>query len=894
MSKKQGREKLLLIDGSSLAYRAYFALQSQNLTAPDGFPTGAVYGFVFMLVNLLEKQAPDMAAVAFDLRGPTFRHETYQQYKAGRAGIPDALVAQLEVIKDLIPAFGLRVLELPRFEADDIIGTLARRAEAAGMSVIIVTGDRDALQLISDHCQVLLTRRGISEMVMYDGDTLQAELGLRPEQIVELKALMGDASDNIPGVKGVGEKTALELLRTYGTVDGVYQHLPGLAPRVARLLETQHEQALQSRELARIDTEAPVDVELAELRRGELDRARLSRVFERLGFKTLRARLGLDGQAGDESRPSEVPQVVTAREDAEIASAVREIAKGGRAGVILAASPAPAMSAAVEAAVIAPEPPSPVYYIPLATDTMAAQPGLFETQDRKPWPRDLARLLSDQGAVALTGHHVKRDYVLMRRAGLCPRSWEFDTALAAYLLNPERGKYELDRLIPEYLQKAPPEGTRENVLAWEAAALQPLRRALEAELAARDMTRLFYEVEMPLSQVLAEMEYTGIALDRAQLRQLGDVFGQRLGELEQNIYDLAGQVFNINSPRQLGEVLFEKLGLPAGKKTPKGGGYSTDAEVLEALAPEHEVVAKILEYRTLSKLKGTYVDGLYDLVNPQTGRVHTTFHQTVTATGRLSSSDPNLQNIPARAEPGRQIRRAFVPGRPGWVFVAADYSQIELRLLAGLSGDAALMDAFRRDEDIHRRTASEVFGVPIDQVTDEQRARAKAVNFGIMYGLSDYGLAQQVGVSRQEAKAYIDSYFARYPTVRRFIDETIARARQQGYVTTILNRRRLLPDLYNNNRNIRMAAERAAINTPIQGSAADIVKVAMVSLHAHLQDRHLSSRLVLQVHDELILEVPPEEVDIVTELLRTDMENAVEFPVPLKVDVAVGTNWYEV
>lgn len=893
MSKRQGKEKLLLIDGTSLAYRAYFALQSQNLTAPDGFPTGAVYGFVFMLVNLLEKQAPDLAAVAFDLRGPTFRHEKYGEYKAGRAGIPDALVAQLEIIKEIVPAFGLHVLELPRFEADDIIGTLARRAEEAGMRVVIVTGDRDALQLVSDHCQVLVTRRGISEMVMYDRESLQAELGLRPEQVVDLKALMGDASDNIPGVKGIGEKTALELLRTYGTVDGVYEHLAELAPRVAKLLATQKDQAEQSRELARIDTAVPLAVEVAALGVGEWDRAKLARLFERLGFRTLRTRLGLDGDAAAGAAPPEAVAVVKGGDDRTVAAAVADLGRSGRGGAIIATAPGPAMAARVEAMVLAPAAAPAVYYIPLAAEPAGSQPGLFDTAGSERWPAGLQSLLSDHHVV-LTGAHVKRNYVFMQRAGFDPHPWDFDVALAAYLLNPERGKYEPDRLITEYLQTTPPPGPPDQVLAWQARSLLPLRQVLEAELAARDMTKLFYEVEMPLSFVLADMEHTGIALDRGQLRTLGDVFSSRLGELEQEIYDLAGQRFNINSPRQLGEVLFEKLGLPVGKKTPKGGGYSTDAEVLEALAPEHEIVKKILEYRTLAKLKGTYVDGLYDLVNPGTGRLHTTFHQTVTATGRLSSSDPNLQNIPARAEPGRQIRRAFVPGRPGWFFVAADYSQIELRLLAGLSKDQALMDAFQHNEDIHRRTASEVFGVPLDQVTDEQRARAKAVNFGIMYGLSDYGLAQQVGVSREEAKKYIEGYFARYPTVRRFIDETVEQARKQGYVTTLLNRRRLLPDLYNNNRNLRLAAERAAINTPIQGSAADIIKVAMVSLHRHLRDRRLAARLVLQVHDELILEVPPEEVDVVKDLLRDDMEHAVDFPVPLKVDVAVGTSWYEV
>lgn len=883
--------KLMLIDGNSLVNRAFYALPP--LATSDGTMTNAVFGFLTMLFRLMEEERPDALGVTFDKSTPTFRHQAFAAYKAQRTGTPAELRAQIPLLKEVLRALNIQVLELEGYEADDLLGTLVARAEERGYHTVIVTGDRDALQLVSDHTTALITRKGISELRRYDGEAVQQEYGLRPHQLVDLKGLMGDPSDNIPGVPGVGEKTALRLIQEFGNLENLLGHLEGVSgEKLRRALAENAEQAVLSKELATIRINAPLEIDLEDLRLREPDRDRARELFRRLEFKTLLRKLEGEG----------TPQVVEAPgirlegrsyRVVDSPSVLRELMSNAGRGKKLS---------------VAAEIDRPGGFIYLA---LAVAPGLAYYLTRA--PEALTGEIGDlfrHGTIEKLGHDIKPLVVFLLRQGVEVRGVTFDSTVAAYLLNPTRLNYRLSDLAREYLRESLP--SREDLLgkgrgAIPFSALEPqlardylcsradatlrLQDLMLEEIRQAQLEFLFTRVEMPLVEILADMEYEGIGVDLAQLKEMSAELGRRLEDLTREIWELAGGEFNINSTRQLGQVLYEKLGLPVTKKTKTG--YSTDADVLEGMAGLHPIINRLLDYRQLMKLKSTYADGLSALVNPATGRVHTTFNQTITATGRLSSTEPNLQNIPIRMELGRRIRRVFVPSSPEHTLVVADYSQMELRILAHIAGDEKMMESFLRGEDIHARTASEVFGVPLEEVTPEMRGRAKAVNFGIVYGMSDYGLARELNIGRKEAGEYIRSYFQRYPGVKGYMDRVITEAREKGYVTTILHRRRYLPELYSRNPSLRAFAERTAINTPIQGSAADIIKKAMVEVYHALRSRGLKSRMILQVHDELVFDGPREELPELKELVVDRMENAVPLRLPLKVELKAGPNWYE-
>ena len=876
--------KLVLIDGYSLANRAFFALPM--FTTAKGVHTNAVYGFALMLLRLLEEEKPDYLAVAFDVAAPTFRHEEYAEYKAGRRETAGELREQFPVLRNLLGAFKVPVLELAGFEADDVIGTMAARAEAAGHRVLVVTGDRDAFQLVSPAVGVIYTRRGITEVDRVDEAYLHERYGLTASQIPDLKGLMGDASDNIPGVPGIGEKTALRLLKDFGTVEGILDHLAEInRPKERELLATHAEEARRSKRLATIDRAIPLAFAFEDCRRREPDWAELRRVLTELEFKSMLERLqpgkGAPAAPSGGEAPSPPGRVLTREE-------LRE-------GAWPAAG-------------------QPLYWQLFATDrriTGLAWLGPDGVGNYLPvsdgiLPAEAVCRLAD-GGIPKICHDAKAHLTLLAGSGAVLDGLAFDTMVASYLVNPVLGDADLNEVARCYLELSlPSPGPKYAPLAQKQAlpaeeiaryaacrlaALGPARDALSARLREDGLWPLFAEVEMPLTEVLFAMEREGVAVDLPFLRGLGQEMTADLARVENELYAFAGERFNPNSPKQLATVLFEHLGLPARKRTKTG--YSTDAEVLEELAAEHPVVAKILEHRTLIKLKSTYVDALQVLADPRTGRVHTTFNQAITATGRLSSTEPNLQNIPVRTEAGRRIRHAFTASGPDRLLLAADYSQIELRVLAHFSNDPDFMAAFREGDDIHRRTAAEVFGVPEEAVTPVMRNRAKAVNFGIIYGQTGFGLAKSIGVSPSEAESYIRRYFERYEGVKAYLDRVIEEARAAKYVTTLLGRRRYLPDLAAQNRVLRSYAERTARNTPIQGTAADIIKVAMVRTYRRLSADGFLAKLILQVHDELIFEVPLDEQASLAAMVTEEMENAVKLAVPLEVEVKAGRNWAE-
>lgn len=879
-------KKAIFIDGNSLINRAFFAIR--HLTTSSGQPTNALYGFLQMLDKLIRDEQPNYLAVAFDKSKATFRHEQFKDYKAHRAGMPDQLAAQLPVAKELLRAYRIPIYEIEGYEADDVLGTMASRAAASGLEVRIVTGDRDAFQLIDDRVKILITVKGISEIELFDAEALKAKYGLTPAQMVDLKGLMGDTSDNIPGVPGVGEKTALKLLHQFGSLEEVLAHANEAGgPKLCENLATYADQARLSRQLATIDRAVPIDIDLEECRMEEPDHPRLLELLRELEFRGLIKRFGLEEKVWDEKTVARAAEALTFRLTVvDAPRALRELEAtcrqaGGFAYQLVEADSGDLFQAT-----------DPRYQLYIGLEDGQA----FRIPDAA-WQGEERTILAgllEEPAVDKASLSSKPDRLSLRRQGLGLEGVTFDATLAAYLLDPTRSSYRVEDLAREHLglELPPLAGDDPERLATGVVTLARLRRPMLAALQNQGLERLYREIELPLAAVLADMEWHGIHVNVQRLEEMGERLGERIEELTAEIYHLAGQEFNINSTKQLGEILFEKLGLPVQKRTKSG--YSTDAEVLEALAPGYEIAARLLEYRQVTKLKSTYIDGLRPLVNPDTGRVHTTFQQTVTATGRLSSTEPNLQNIPIREELGRRLRYVFGPGRGYDCIVGADYSQIELRILAHLSGDRYMVDSFQKGQDIHQRTASEVFGVPMDQVTSDQRAKAKAVNFGIVYGISDYGLARQLGITRSEAALYIANYFTRYQGVKAYMDGIIAQARRDGYVTTMFSRRRQLPDINSRNFNLRSFAERTAINTPIQGSAADIIKLAMVGLHRRLTEEGFRSRMLLQVHDELIFEAVQEELADLKRVVREEMEGAATLQVPLVVDIKVGPNWYEV
>ncbi|TEU16587.1 MAG: DNA polymerase I [Anaerolineales bacterium] len=924
-------EKLILIDGHALAYRAYHALRPDSFSTRQGELTNAVYGFTSMLLAVLRDEQPDYIAVTFDV-GRTFRHEEYPPYKAHREAMPEELATQLQRINEMVKAFNIPIFTAEGYEADDVLGTLARQASQQGVGTLIVTGDTDTFQLIDENTQVLTSRRRYSDTVIYDETGIQERYGLKPRQIIDYKGLVGDSSDNIPGVRGVGKKTATQLLQKYGSIEAIYEHLDEVeSPRFRKALEEGQDDAFLSKHLATIVTDVPLELDLEACRVAEYDHDRVTNLFRELEFRSLLKRL-------PQPRQPEGPQQLALFEEVEAAApaalsavpTVQAVAAGYRTVDSqealeelveeLARSPAFALDTETTstdamaadlvgiAVALTKDGEGQAHYIPVGhAQGAGSQLPLDHVLD------ELGPVLED-ASVAKYAHNAKYDLTVLARHGIDVKGLTFDTMIAEWLIDPASRNLGLKnmawaRLGVEMTPITFLIGKGKNQITMDRVPIEQVTQyagadvdmtyhlvsLLEPELKEKELWTLFTEVEMPLVPVLVEMEMKGVVLDVPFLQNMSGLLQGRLATLEKEIQDQVGYPFNVNSTQQLSDALFIKLGLPTkGVKKTASGHYSTAAAVLEGLKDQHPVIGLILEQRELAKLKSTYVDALPQLVNPHTGRVHTSYNQTGTVTGRVSSSDPNLQNIPIRTELGRQVRRAFVAGE-GSVLLAADYSQVELRIMAHISQDPTLLEAFRRDEDIHTSTAAAILEVPAEAVTPEMRRLAKSVNFGLAYGQGSHGLAQQTGLSHEEADRFIKNYFARYPKVKEYIEHTKSQAKEQGYVETLLGRRRYFPELKREKvrGHIIAAAHRMAINAPIQGTAADILKIAMLRLHRVLHERNLKSRMILQVHDELVLEVPEDEMDTVAPLVREIMEGAFQLDAPLKVDVKVGNNWLE-
>lgn len=837
--------KLLILDGNSVINRAYFGVRP--LTTREGLYTHAIYGFLNILERMEKEEQPEAVCVAFDLHGPTFRHLQYDGYKATRHGMPEELAQQMPVMKDVLRAMNIPIYECQGWEADDVIGTVGKICAQEDWECVIVTGDRDSLQLVNDHVHVklVISKAGQTNTTLYTPEVFQEEYGFEPKKLIDLKALMGDSSDNIPGVAGIGPKTAKELLSKFGSLDGVYEHLAdaSIRPKLREKLEAGKDSAYLSYDLATIRPEAPISFAPRDAIVQPYNRPELYNLFQKLEFVRLIDKYGLRG--------AELEQPVAT-------------------AAVTALPQADAMPQSVACCA--------AYLAPDGSLGLAWQEGVCALT-----PMECAGV--DLQGKQLILHDSKTTFHQLAQLGIGSGSCVFDTALAAYDLNPSQSDYPVSKLATNFL------GTTvdDQNAAQCAEALWQLRPVLEQELEKNDLKKLYQDIELPLCTVLLSMEQEGILIDRGQLEQFGQMLSRRIADCEAIIFGYAGETLNINSPKQLGQLLFEQLGLPPVKKTKTG--YSTNADVLEKLKDKHPIIPAIMDYRMLSKLKSTYADGLMKQIGSD-GRIHTTFQNLVTATGRLSSTEPNLQNIPVRTDLGAEIRKMFVP-REGCVLVDADYSQIELRVLAHMAQDEAMQRSFRVGTDIHTVTAAQVFGVKPEEVTPLQRRHAKAVNFGIVYGISEFSLAEDIGVSRYEAKAYIDSYLNTYPGVRNYMKQVVRQARELGYTQTLYGRRRYIPELSSSNFNIRSGAERIALNTPIQGTAADIIKLAMLRVDAALRQSFPEARLLLQVHDELIVECPEEQAQAVAQLVSQQMESAAQLDVPLTAEAKIGKSWYE-
>lgn len=878
-------DRILIIDGNSLINRAYFAVQ--GLTNKEGTPTNALFGFLQMFQKLLNEYDPTHITVAFDMKSPTFRHLSYAAYKGTRKGMPDELRVQMPIIKELLDYMGIHRLELKGFEADDLIGTVARIGDAAGAEVYVATGDRDALQLATERTRIIY--HGTKGNRLYDSAAVQEEYGISPEQVPDHKGLTGDVSDNIPGVPGIGKVTASKLLQKFQTLEAILERTDEVTPpRIKELIESHRENAAMSKRLATIETHVPIHLELDEIKPAEPDNVSLLSFYRKYGLTSLLAKLQTEEAPAHEAVSlvlSTVEEVTAWCERSRSASHVILQVLGEEGNVrrnrchyLLGLLPG-------EETVIIPE--------------------ALLLQAKAP----LKALLEDP-ATKIMGHNVKKAILILRNYDILLEYPAFDTMLASYLLEPQRKNQDPDILMVEYLEKplkdyavlkkiephedllgeAVPDAVKEIGPAL-MEGLSELIPILQEALLKGGLLPLFDEIEMPLVTVLADMEYEGFAVDPQALRVIGEELDVKIAALTESIYADAGEAFNINSPKQLGVILFEKLRLATGKKTKTG--YSTGQDVLDKLRYEHPIVEKVLEFRIYSKLKSTYVDGLYAVINPDTGRIHSSLNQTIAITGRLSSTEPNLQNIPMRIEEGRRIRKVFIPRDGDHILVDADYSQIELRVLAHMSQDPGMIQAFADNLDIHTATAAKIFNLPLDKVTSVERGRAKVVNFGIVYGMSDYGLAENLGIPRKTAQEYIDQYFTQYAGVKKFMDGAIAQCRETGFVQTLFNRRRFIPEINAVNFNLRSIGERTAMNTPIQGTAADIIKLAMVRVYRELKEQKLESRLILQVHDELIIDAPASEQEQVIKLLREAMEEAGGLSVPLLVELKCGKTWYD-
>jgi len=896
---------LVLFDGNALLHRAFHALPP--LTVPKtGETVGAVYGFALMLLKVINEIKPSHCAIAFDMKGPTFRHELFDQYKAQRPETPQELVGQLGRVRQLVEAFNIPIFELQGYEADDLLGALSQQASQQDIDTIIVTGDADTMQLVAPRVKVLYPKPkgGFSNTMLYDAAAVSEKYGAKPEQITDLKGLAGDPSDNIPGVAGIGAKTAVKLIQQFGSIEKIYQHIDEVTPpRLQTLLKENEAIARQSKELATIVTDMPVELKPADCRVSRYDRNKVAELFRELEFASLLPRLPQIETGGVASLEAKPPQgdykIVSEAKDLE--KLIKRLSQAKSFAFDTETTSLNPMTAQLVGLSFSPA-PGEAYYIPVGhagLDPIAQLPREEVIDKLKPVLEDTK--------LAKLAHNGKYDMTVLAEHGITVQNLSFDSMIAAYLLGEKSmglknlafAKLAIEMTpIAELIgagAKQIPMSQVEIARAADYASADAdmtlrLAKIFEPELKQQGLWQLFAEVEMPLTPVLMHMEMSGVALDTGLLKQMSQRLAEKLSKLENDIYDNVGHQFNINSPQQLSKVLFEELGLPTARKTK--GGYSTSANILEELRGDYTIAGLILDYRQLSKIKSTYIDALPGLINPKTGRVHTSFNQTRTTTGRLSSSEPNLQNIPVRGELGKEVRQAFIAPR-GSHLLSADYSQIDLRALAHLSQDKSLLDAFRHDEDIHSATAAQVFGVDPGKVTPEMRRVAKTVNFGVIYGMSDYGLEQATGLSREEAAAFINAYFEKYPGVKQYLESTKEEARQKGYVQTILGRRRAIPEINHSNRQVREAAERMAINMPVQGTSADIIKVAMINLDREIAKRKLKSQMLLQVHDELIFEVPKAEEKEMGKLAAELMTSAIELSIPLKAAVKTGRNWGE-
>lgn len=882
---------LYLIDGNSYIYRAYHAIRS--LATSKGLPTNAIYGFTNMLLKIVKEKKPDYLAIAFDVKGPTKRHIEYEQYKAHRPEMPKDLVQQIPYIHKLVEAFNIPAILMEGYEADDIIGTISKKMEN-DFDVVIVTGDKDMLQLISENIKIYDT---LKDKVYEEKDVVE-RFGVAPDKVVEIMGLMGDASDNIPGVHGIGEKTATALIAEFGTIENLLVNVDKIKkPKLAEALKSSADVARLSKELATIILDCPVEINLNEYKKKEPDNALLISLLKELEFTSLLKQIA--------SEPSSLgnKRYVTILKEGELVSLIKKMTEKGELSIDTETTSEDPMLAEIVGISISME-KDEGFYFPVSHRYLGAPEQL-----KVNWVLNQLKPVLEDDKIKKFGQNIKYEIIVFKNHGINLSGISFDTMVASYLLNPNKYSHGLDNIALEYLnhimttykdvtgtgkgQKNFSEvdiETATNYSSEDADITYQLTKLLNPMLKEQSLEKLFYDVELPLIPVLARIEMNGIKVDTDFLSSLSREVDAQLNDIVKRIYSLAGGEFNINSPKQLSEILFTRLGLKPVKKTKTG--HSTDEEVLTTLASQHELPKELLDYRQLTKLKSTYIDALPRMVHPKTKRIHTSLNQTVTSTGRLSSSEPNLQNIPIRTELGKRIREAFVAEK-GNILLSADYSQIELRILAHLSGDEVLIDAFKRDEDVHTRTAMELFGVAPDKVDSNMRRFAKTVNFGIVYGMSPYGLSSDLGIPVDEAKAYIDNYFLHYKGVSEFISKTISEAKEKGYVLTMLNRRRQIPELQSANGATRNFGERMAVNTPIQGSAADLIKMAMINIDKRLDKEGLKSIMILQVHDELVFEVTEDELEIIKELVKKEMENVMPMSVPIKVDIGIGKNWRE-
>ena len=868
------REKIVLIDGHSILNRAFYGVP--DLTNSEGLHTNAVYGFLNIMFKVLDEEKPEYLTVTFDVHAPTFRHKMFADYKGTRKPMAEELRQQVPVIKDVLKAMKIEIIEKEGLEADDLLGTISCMCEEKGMDVSIISGDRDTLQLATEHVKIRIpkTKQGRTEVEDYNAADVEEKYGVTPKEFIDVKALMGDAADNIPGVPGVGEKTATKIIQQYKSIENAYEHVDELKPpRASKNLKEFWEQAKMSKTLATIETHADIAFDVEKAKLGELYTKEAYELFQRLQFKNMLGRF----EAGISANEIEQNfREVTER--AEIEKVFAEARQAETAGAAFSRDPGNVLPLFAH--------PSGFGRIAVAygTDKIFSIPCDMDT-DMEYLFGELSRLAGTVKCFSMCGLKEYLSYLPDADSGS-----SFDVIVAAYLLNPLKSDYDYEDVAREQLGLLIDENMGQAERAcYEAYTAYAAAPVLKKKLEETGMDRLFREIEMPLVFTLYDMEQAGVKVEAEALKAYGDQLGTRIVELEKEIYEMAGEEFNINSPKQLGVILFEKLGMPHAKKTKTG--YSTAADVLDKLAPDYPVVAKILEYRQLTKLKSTYADGLAGFIGSD-GRIHGKFNQTITATGRISSTEPNLQNIPVRMELGRLIRKVFVP-KEGCVFVDADYSQIELRILAHCSGDEQLIQAYREAKDIHRMTASQVFHTPFDEVTDLQRRNAKAVNFGIVYGISSFGLSQDLSITRKEAAQYIEHYFETYPGIKRFLDDAVAHAKEKGYAVTLFGRRRPVPELKSSNFMQRSFGERVAMNAPIQGTAADIIKIAMIGVNGELKKRNMKSRLILQVHDELLIEADEPEEEEIKAILKEQMEHAAELSVPLIADMHTGYSWYE-